>query len=98
MKIDASLFAPMVDPYTGCDLYEWKQVFTPHVKRLLFRYIPRITSIPLYQGLTYDPTWKATPYSTGSCTLLSEGKSQWEATYGDLKPCRIPEVQVFSIT
>ncbi len=30
-------------------------------KELLQRYVPSISSIPLLQGMTWDPTWKATP-------------------------------------
>jgi hypothetical protein len=31
------------------------------LKDLMLRYVPRVRDIPLYQGMSFDPTWKALP-------------------------------------
>ena len=45
------------------------------VPKLLTRYVPSVTTIPLHQGMTWDPTWKAVaskmkPFRVGQVVYL----------------------------
>lgn len=50
---------------TPCENIDRESTFLSEIKdnmkSLILRYIPSITTIPLFQGMSWSPTWKALP-------------------------------------
>ncbi len=44
-----------------------------HLPDLVLRYLPRVSQIPLHQGMTWEPTWKAVPSQPWFRKILKEG-------------------------
>lgn len=60
-KVSRATFASMVTPPDFDPIKRISGQMSSILPRLIRRYIPRINSIPLHQGLKFVPTWKALP-------------------------------------
>lgn len=74
-KVSKSTFKSMVTPPNNIHsirdiCFELKQNF----KIMCQRYTPWISSIPVHQGITWEPTWKSLPNSDKSLDLLDKKK------------------------
>lgn len=58
-----------------------RDTLEPRVPDLLRRYIPDISRIPLKQGITWDPTWKATASKMRSFHLEGGGKKTFRSFF-----------------
>lgn len=59
--MDRSTFSSISTPPSNVKALATDAANSFFFKELLQRYVPSISSIPLLQGMTWDPTWKATP-------------------------------------
>lgn len=64
--IKSSLFHSIVSPVQDLDrVVSWVSKVKPLFSKLLMRYIPKIQSLPLNQGMRWIPSWKTLPtYNT----------------------------------
>ncbi|XLT31061.1 hypothetical protein HN873_062353 [Arachis hypogaea] len=61
-KVDKSTFTSITTPVSDLEVMcEQVGLIVKNLKVLLKRYPPFLPTIPLYQGMTWDPTWKALP-------------------------------------
>lgn len=67
-RVDRSILKKsIVSPVKDVDRVENAiSQFICHVPKLLHRYWKRALTIPMYQGITWEPTWKAIPSDGGS--------------------------------
>ncbi|XLR35234.1 hypothetical protein HN51_044562, partial [Arachis hypogaea] len=72
-KVDKSTFTSITTPVSDLEVMcEQVGLIVKNLKVLLKRYPPFLLTIPLYQGMTWDPTWKA---------LLTHPLTQRRASY-----------------
>lgn len=77
-KVDKSTFTSITTPVSDLEVMcEQVGLIVKNLKVLLKRYPPFLPTIPLYQGMTWDPTWKALPTHplTQRCWVQRLGKS-----------------------
>jgi len=61
-KVDKQTFSSIFRPWDDPDSVIGAVADIKHsMKQLILRYVPWITTIPLYQGMSWYPTWKALP-------------------------------------
>lgn len=76
--VDKSTFTSITTPVSDLEVMcEQMGLIVNNLKVLLKRYLPFLPTIPLYQGMTWDPTWKALPTHplTQRCWVQRLGKS-----------------------
>lgn len=71
-KVTPDTFSSIITPSNLTDISQVAGEMRPYLKDLLVRYIPRISSLPLYQGLRFDPTWKSLPNTAWYRKLLAK--------------------------
>jgi len=82
-KVDKSTFKSIISPWDDPDRVETTvSLIKEDMRDLLVRYTPWIKDIPLNQGMSFDPSWKALPtypqMAEGfSSFLRGEGKRGW---------------------
>lgn len=71
------VFSSICDPIKDIDaVSEVVAEARPRIKPLLLRYLPSISTIPLFQGMSWRPTWKSLPtFSQVKEWYLQEGPS-----------------------
>lgn len=100
-KVDASLFASIVSPPSSGSLSRVVSDMSRHAESLLRRYVPHISSIPLFQGLEFMPTWKAVPSGPTvksflrSQTAPGDKRFLRDASRQSLFPCLMAEIAAF---
>ena len=57
------------------------------LKDLMLRYVPRVRDIPLYQGMSFDPTWKALPTHRLTREVLQKRAKQPKSKVVALRSC-----------
>jgi hypothetical protein len=60
-RVDKATFASIVTPYDTDSVLPVVNEIKSNMKSLITRYVPDISKLPLHQGMTWDPTWKALP-------------------------------------
>ncbi|XLR47424.1 hypothetical protein HN51_031532, partial [Arachis hypogaea] len=84
-KVDKSLFDLIVTPAPLESIKEVISEMKPYFKNLLTRYIPGLNTIPLNQGLVFEPTWKSVPSWAWYRDLLRKSGDEKElAAFADL--------------
>ncbi|XLT13214.1 hypothetical protein HN51_058904 [Arachis hypogaea] len=79
-KVDKSLFDSIVTPAPLESVKEVISEMKPYFKDLLTRYIPGLNTIPLNQGLVFEPTWKSVPSWAWYRDLLRKSGDEKEAS------------------
>lgn len=60
--VSRKTFQTMVEPPKEMDrILHQVSIIKEEMKDLILRYVPNISEIPLHQGLSFEPTWKALP-------------------------------------
>lgn len=63
-KVSKATFQSIVDPIEDLDsVKEVSNMIKRHGRKLISTYLPFAHTIPLKQGLVWEPTWKSTPIS-----------------------------------
>lgn len=71
--VSRKTFQTMVQPFYIPKVTEYIGEKGALFKELFLRYVPQIESLPLLQGITFDPTWKALPNHPLMLHFLREG-------------------------
>lgn len=85
-KINRSTFSSIVTPVTDLDrVIGFVSKVKEKMKSLLDRYTPYVSSIPVHQGMSWVPTWKAVPsHSTVKVALQQEVEYEGKSPKGML--------------
>lgn len=72
--ITRSLFESITSPADLDSVQQMVGDMKMNLQSLVDRYLPRLSSIPLYQGVSWAPTWKSLPtFKQMNQTFLKEG-------------------------
>lgn len=101
-KIKKSLFDSIISPPKSIDsIVEVAGQMRPLLRQLILRYVPKVSSIPLLQGMTLTPTWKAVPSCAWFTRLLrrhgdDEGQPLRRYALQSVFPCLPYELAAFA--
>ncbi|XP_050207553.1 uncharacterized protein LOC126656968 [Mercurialis annua] len=96
-RVNASTLSSIVQPPESEEgVMMLHKAFTKWSKILRRRYIPRISEIPLLQGMTWDPTWKAlTTNRWATNALISRGIDRKVASAKSMFKCFFFEMEAW---
>ena len=68
-KTCKSIIEPVENMYEVCSFIG---DIKPIIKHLVLRYCPTVPTIPLFQGMSWDPTWKSLPTHHMTVRIFTE--------------------------
>lgn len=68
-RVSSKTFLSIVSPVADLDTaIDQVNLIKGNMRELIYRYVPSIRTLPLFQGLRFKPTWKTLP----TCTLTQQ--------------------------